>query len=194
MSMADDANPRKDAPEDDLDSEILELEQKLKEVADGKPLTKEDDRRVAELADKLESEGRLEAFLAGHDQRLEELISIAQDLRVEQPEEGLDPDLDAKLRAIEEKAKEARSRKSTGLTSEERQREIKSDREAARGLGVGLSVAYTIIGVPMVGLAIGWFLDKQTDSNVFKAAFVVGGATLGIIMTVVILNREQNKK
>jgi len=64
--------------------------------------------------------------------------------------------------------------------------------EAARGLGVGLSIAYTILGVPLVGLAIGWALDSHYQSNVFKGLGTVSGAVLGIILAFWMMNRQNN--
>lgn len=192
--MPDDDNPRKDAPEEDLDAEIAELEQKLQEAVEGQPLTEEDEQRVAEIAERLDSEHRLDAFLEKHDSQVEALQEIAENVRAERPSDTLDDEFDAKLRSIEERARTARTRKSTGLKSPERDRQLESDRSAARGLGVGLSIAYTMLGLPVFGWGVGWLLDRNTDSNVFVPLFTLGGAVVGIAMAVYMVNREQNRK
>ncbi len=192
--MPDDDRQGKDAPEDDLEAEIAELEGKLREAVGGQPLSEADEERLEELVDKLESEQKLEELFEKQDKGIERLEALVQQVETHREEVGLDEDMESRLRRIEEMAQTARTRRGTGLSSPEKSREMKSDREAARGLGLGLSVAYTIIGLPMFGLAVGWLLDKNTNSNIFKPAFVVGGAALGIVIAIVMLNREQNRK
>ncbi|MBX3117553.1 MAG: hypothetical protein KF784_00690 [Fimbriimonadaceae bacterium] len=191
--MPDDDNPRKDVPEEDLDAEIAELEQKLQEAAAGMPLSDEDEDRVIEIAEKLETEAKLEAFLEHHQEGIDALQSIAEEVKVDRTAPDFDSEFHEKLASIEERARIARTRRGTGLKSPDAERQIRSDRESAKGLGTGLGLAYLILGTPMAGLGIGWLIDVQTDSNAFKAFFMLGGAVLGVILAVMLMNREQNK-
>ncbi len=99
----------------------------------------------------------------------------------------IDAEFEEKLRALEAKAQDRQS------IRENQQREIKrkmtGDRDSAKGLGVGLSIAYTIIGLPLVGVVIGWFLDERSGTQVFKGIGVLVGSVLGIVATVIMLSR-----
>jgi len=46
-----------------------------------------------------------------------------------------------------------------------------------KSTGIGLSVAYALLGLPLVGYGLGWLVDRGTQSNVFQlVGFCVGGA------------------
>lgn len=101
-------------------------------------------------------------------------------------------ELDAKLSQIEDRAKVARARHQDPDGSSQ-SRIHNSTREDYRGLAVGISVAYTIIGLPLGFFAIGALIDYFTDSNLFKAAFVLIGSIVGLGFGIFILNRHQNR-
>jgi F0F1-type ATP synthase assembly protein I len=65
-----------------------------------------------------------------------------------------------------------------------------ADSQASRGLSVGLSAAYTIIGMPLVGAAIGWLADRYlgTHNMVGIGVTVLGG--VGVVLAIVMLNRH----
>jgi F0F1-type ATP synthase assembly protein I len=78
--------------------------------------------------------------------------------------------------------------------NEENERRMAADQKAYRGLGVGLTIAYTIIGLPLVGLAIGWALDTAaTGGNLFRALGCVAGMTLGVFMAIRMMNANESR-
>ncbi len=155
------------------------------------------DARLSELEKKV---NRGEELSADEQDELERIVSKFQDeastsigdinKRASEKADDLHSEYDAKLAELEKKAREARGRESVKIASKDAM--LKSDAEAARGLGVGLSIAYTILGVPLVGLAIGWALDSHYQSNVFKGLGTVSGAVLGIILAFWMMNRQNN--
>lgn len=103
----------------------------------------------------------------------------------------IDDEFDVRLRALEEKAKSHNAVRDS--KAHETKRRMESDRENARGLGVGLSIAYTLIGLPMLGLIVGWFLDQRTGSTSYRSYGVLIGAIFGIVMTFVMLSRTNRE-
>lgn len=101
------------------------------------------------------------------------------------------PDFDDRLRDLEARAQAAKDRRETKARTEARR--IASDAESHRGLGIGLTVAYAIIGVPLFGILVGYALDSAAGTNVYKGLGALLGSILGIAGAVIILNRQQNQ-
>ncbi len=109
-------------------------------------------------------------------------------------------DLDRELAGFDERVRKIRSSnvfpeppdlaQRDPKTLTEKQRKIASDREASRGLGVGLSIAYTIIGVPIFGYFVGYLIDRQVGGKLFAPLFTTGGAVLGLTYAVWVLQRN----
>lgn len=97
-----------------------------------------------------------------------------------------------RLQAIESKARAARQEHAEVLEPTELQKRMSS--ESARGLGFGLAVAYTIVGIPLFMVALGWWIDRATDSNVFLSMFALIGSVLGIAVAVFLVNRQNAGK
>lgn len=117
------------------------------------------------------------------------------------PELPEDKDFDE----LEAKATELRERAaSTGPTRmpEVPEWNYKRPRNAAtnddpnnyKGLGIGISVAYMMLGSLVVGLGIGWLLDKAFNQTIFLAIFGLIGALFGIATTFILINRSQLNK
>lgn len=104
---------------------------------------------------------------------------------------ALDDEFHRRLEDLGERASKAKDARDRQLREAERDRTF--DRETARGTGVGLQIAYMIIGLPMAGLALGWYLDNRLDANAWKPILVMGGAAAGIVMALVTLNRLERK-
>lgn len=103
----------------------------------------------------------------------------------------IDDEFASRLKALEDRAhaqKQIRENK-----KREENRRMESDRDSARGLGVGLSIAYTLIGLPLLGLAIGWYLDSGSGGQTYKGIGAVAGTALGIVMTVILLSRADRQ-
>jgi F0F1-type ATP synthase assembly protein I len=130
---------------------------------------------------------RLQEELAGVG--LPETADDAQPRRPRAPED--DPEFAAQLDALHNRADKARSAYDT--SQQHKDRELGRDRASARGLGVGLSIGYTIVGLPLVGVAIGWLLDSQFGTNLWKGLLALAGAVLGIVMAIMTLNRTDPK-
>ena len=111
--------------------------------------------------------------------------------KARQEADKIDDDFEARLKSLEDRAK------SQKLVRDNKEREVQrkqnSERDSARGLGIGLSIAYTIIGMPILGLIIGYILDGGNTSQTYKSIGVLAGAVLGIVMTFVILARANRQ-
>ncbi|HSI73509.1 MAG TPA: hypothetical protein VK934_10055 [Fimbriimonas sp.] len=83
--------------------------------------------------------------------------------------------------------KEAREAKES-VVARDRSRE----KESARGLGVGLTVAYTIIGMPLVGAGLGWLLDRAFGTQIFVGIGVVALGAFGMVFAIVVLSRNNS--
>jgi F0F1-type ATP synthase assembly protein I len=101
-------------------------------------------------------------------------------------------EFESKLSALDEKIDRMRSARQ----KEERQVESSrvTDRADARGLGVGLSIAYAIIGLPLLGAGLGYLADRATDSNVWSGLGAVAGAVVGIVHAILMLNKHNPDK
>lgn len=126
------------------------------------------------------------------DLRALELLMRSEEPRTDLPSPEVDDDFEQRLAQIEAKAGEARQKREVQKRME-REREGR-DVSTTRGLGIGLSIAYTIIGLPMIGLAIGWYLDNRYNANAWKPILVMAGATIAIVFAVVQLNRSESGK
>ncbi len=71
--------------------------------------------------------------------------------------------MELKLRDIEDRAAKARREHDTTRVPDEKTATF--SRESTRGIGVGMSIAYAILGVPMVGLGIGWIFDNRVGDG-----------------------------
>jgi len=101
-------------------------------------------------------------------------------------------EFEQRLQAIEAKAKAARQEHAKVLEPTEHQKKLSA--ESASGLGFGLAVAYTIVGIPLFMVVIGWWIDRITDSNVFLSLFALIGSVLGIVVAVILVNRQNAPK
>jgi F0F1-type ATP synthase assembly protein I len=101
------------------------------------------------------------------------------------------PDFDERLRDLESRAQAAKDRRESKARTEARR--LANDAESHKGLGLGLTVAYAIIGVPLFGILVGYGLDSANGTNMFKGMGALVGSICGIIGAVVILNRQNQK-
>jgi F0F1-type ATP synthase assembly protein I len=93
-----------------------------------------------------------------------------------------------RLKAFEEKAGEsARRRRADQAVKEEK---FISDGKAAKGIGIGLTAAYAIMGTTMVGLGLGWLADRANGGNFWQGIGTIIGATAGVAFVVHLSNRH----
>ncbi|MFW5697189.1 MAG: hypothetical protein ACOCX1_01360 [Fimbriimonadaceae bacterium] len=71
--------------------------------------------------------------------------------------------------------------------------ERRSTQESSKGLGVGLTVAYVIIGVPLVGFGVGFLIDRATGSEIWGSTLGLLGAFAGVALTIYIVNRSNQQ-
>jgi F0F1-type ATP synthase assembly protein I len=105
--------------------------------------------------------------------------------------ERIDDDFELRLRQLEDRAAKHRVIRE-GKKQEETRKRV-NDAESAKGLGVGLSLAYTIIGTPIIGIAIGWLIDLQTGTQNYRSIGAIAGMILGIFAAIVIFNKSNRQ-
>lgn len=102
-----------------------------------------------------------------------------------------DAEFQARLDALAERSAKAKERMENQRYLENER--LKSDRKAARGLGIGLTVAYAIIGTPLVGFGGGWLLDRSLGTTHWQSVLGLIGSFGGVAYAVWILNKMQDK-
>ncbi len=63
-----------------------------------------------------------------------------------------------------------------------------------RGLGIGMSAAYSLVGSMIVGFGLGWAFDKLTHNNYGQAIGALLGSVLGIASAIFLINRDGGTK
>lgn len=126
------------------------------------------------------------------DRRIREM-GLDQSPSVEAKAKGdkIDDEFGERLRALENKARTHKLIRDN--RNQETERKQLSDGESARGLGVGLSVAYTIIGLPLAGVVIGWLVDQRLGTQTFRSLGVLLGSVFGIAAALLILSRSNRQ-
>jgi len=99
------------------------------------------------------------------------------------------------LRRMDDIAEKARGLRAAGEKKEEAKAETRTvAAEDSKGLGLGFTVAYTIVGVPLLGIGIGWFIDRAAGTTVAKGLGAVIGMVVGVALVMTMINRTQEKK
>jgi F0F1-type ATP synthase assembly protein I len=100
-----------------------------------------------------------------------------------------DDEMRRELEEIERKARttKAQHRKNEAKIAADR----RTSAEDQRALGVGLNIAFAIVGLPLVGAGIGWLLNRQLGTPIWTGILSLAGATLGIVYAIYVLNRTQ---
>jgi uncharacterized membrane protein YeaQ/YmgE (transglycosylase-associated protein family) len=100
--------------------------------------------------------------------------------------DAAEKELHEKLSQLEAKA--TRSRRSLERAHQRDEAGRPANVEAAQNLGIGLTIAYAIIGAPLAGWLIGMVFDRKPNGPV-GAALTVFGAFAGVVYAIVVLNR-----
>lgn len=127
--------------------------------------------RLAAAAQGSENSGTDAARL----ERLEAQVEIGG--RTEMPALDEDP-LDGRLREMEERVRKTTASRDAASAHSDRIRT--ADRDSARGAGLGLSAAYALMGLPLMGAAIGYGLNRLTGGNAWLPIFTLAGMVAGI--------------
>ncbi|CAN1499422.1 hypothetical protein MCEMSE15_00444 [Fimbriimonadaceae bacterium] len=111
------------------------------------------------------------------------------------PEVRVDPFDDAEFRQryeeISNRAKVIQEKRAAAVKTQATKE--KSDRESAKGLGVGLSIAYTILGMPVAGYLIGWAIDGNSVVQTGRNFGTLIGAFIGVAAAVMMMNRTNTR-
>ena len=96
-------------------------------------------------------------------------------------------EFDASLKRLEAQVGQGKNRRAAEAKA------IADERAArgrdAKGMGVGLTLAYVIVGVPLVGAFFGWLLDMALNTNIMKGLGALTGAVVGLGIAVVMMNK-----
>lgn len=188
--------------QEDLDEdEIAHIEQTLRRAAkehriDLGPLPKADVAHKDSVTQDVDPSDELDAQIREAEAKLRAALS---DNGSDEPEEAnfeiphfsredpLDEDLRRRVDRFGKKLDDIGARRESQRKTKKSQSEL--DRDAARGLGIGMMVAYLIIGVPLIGALVGYFIDRATNGANAMAIGVVVGAVLGVAMAISVMNR-----
>ena len=123
----------------------------------------------------------------------EELEAVDSKLAAEASQRKAEMDeeqaaFDRRLQEIEGKAAKVKYQRDQEQKRIEKRRG--TEQEDARHLGVGLSIAYVVIGLPLAGALAGYFVDNRIGSTVWKGFGMLIGAGLAVLMAFVIISRS----
>lgn len=117
--------------------------------------------------------------------KIEQLLDEAKATSFAGPTES---ENEAKLRAIQEQAKKAKQTFDKHKPEAQNSQFVGSGN--GRNLGLGLQIAYAIIGVPLVGYGVGWLIDNQVGGKLWSGLLTILGATAAIWYAVKSANRS----
>jgi cation transport ATPase len=124
------------------------------------------------------------------DERLPE-DSLREEVDKRKLEAELSDEMRSEIDSIAERARNARSRHESTRTKQSKS--AFGDRKSSRSLGVGLTIAYVIVLMPVGGYFIGRLIDNQTGGNAWSSWLTIICATLGVAFAIAILSKHQNK-
>ncbi len=124
------------------------------------------------------------------DKKARELELRADNLKLP-PVPSFEDEFGERIKALEQKAHKA---KSVQQAKQETVRKAEAT-GTATGLSLqqGLTLAYTIIGLPLLGVGIGYGIDAATGGTHAKEIGMLIGSVVGIWMAFVLVNRANKK-
>lgn len=126
------------------------------------------------------------------DTDLETENAILESPRISSKFDSVDEEFDARIREFDGRAKTTIGGRKKQATH--RRKLATQDGESARGLGEGITVAYAIIGFPLIGAGVGWFLAEGDQKQTAMGVGVVVGMVIGVSFGLFLLNRFQSRK
>lgn len=93
--------------------------------------------------------------------------------------------------AIAEQARSARKRHASA--GDAKRRGAFAERKTSRSIGVGLTIAYVIVLMPLGGYFVGRMIDREVGGNAWSSWLTVIFATLGVAFAIGILSKHQSK-
>ncbi|HXH60311.1 MAG TPA: hypothetical protein VNI20_03035 [Fimbriimonadaceae bacterium] len=100
------------------------------------------------------------------------------------PDPPSEEDLDSKISEIRERAVAARAK------YEQADPNARIDSDSARGIGIGMTAGYAIIGLPLIGAGAGFLLDRLFHTWFLIAIGAVAGLIMGIVYAVRLSNQN----
>jgi F0F1-type ATP synthase assembly protein I len=162
-----DQDPRK-ALEDALNEPLEErLRRAVAGLEDGVDL-EDDQNRLLEIG------GRVDSIAAEHRAKL-----------------GDDAEFEARVAALHAKVDRVAATRAAIKTQTARQQA--SDGKATAGMGIGLSIAYTIIGCPITGYVIGYLLDNRAGTTSMRTNGAFIGIVIGMGVAVFLIQRSSKQ-
>lgn len=152
---------------EDADVQPDELEAKLHELMHQVELGEDPDEVTA----------RFHAI----EERLEETGEVAK-------AQALEDEFDQRLKDLGKRLDKARGRETQAKSAP-----LKGERDPSnyRGLGVGITAGYALVGCMLFGWFIGWLLDRRSGGNVYQAFLALGGSVVGVGFAIWMINREK---
>ena len=92
---------------------------------------------------------------------------------------------------ITAKAWETKAKYDAGKRQVEKRQTL--ERDSAVGLGQGLTFVYTFLGMPLVGFGLGFLVDLWLKTAIFRGLGALAGATIGVWLALVQLNRNTGR-
>lgn len=125
-----------------------------------------------EIAARLEAvRDKMKVDLTDADEKLSKILEASTT--------PLPEDIDqARLRELAAKADALKNKRNAQIAEQARESRIAQD--SSQGLGAGISIAYTILGLPLIGGIIGVVLKNQTGNPVWVSVFGLAGMVLGL--------------
>jgi len=102
-----------------------------------------------------------------------------------------DDEFEARMAALHEKVDRIQSAR-LAANRTERKRQA-SDGKAAAGMGMGLSIAYTIIGCPIVGYGIGYLIDMQAGTTTMRSYAAMAGIVIGMGTALFLIKKSNSQ-
>lgn len=182
MSMPDE--PR----DDNLDPAEKDLEKRLRDLLgddDPDDLSTDPNLRFA-----TKDPDEIELTLRDFDQKTSSTKAS------EFPEPPSDEEINERIERLRDKVSEAGSRKMPEVPdwNYERPKAYQPqphDKHNYRGLGVGITVAYALVGFMVLGFGVGWLIDRATGINWGQPVGALVGTMIGIGVAFWLMNRDQ---
>jgi F0F1-type ATP synthase assembly protein I len=102
-----------------------------------------------------------------------------------------DVEIAARLKELEARTEKAKVAREAAIAKDKRS--ARDDQKNSKGLGLGMTVAYMLTGVPIGGAFLGWLIDRQLHTIVWKGYCALLGAFIGLAMVIITLNRNADK-
>jgi F0F1-type ATP synthase assembly protein I len=97
-------------------------------------------------------------------------------------------ELDQRFERLQQQVGSVRERQETERQETARRRRLESS--DAKSMGLGLSAAYAIIGMPLLGAGVGWLVDSAMGTVIWKGMLCLLGAIVGIWFAISAASRK----